>query len=288
MSLLRLLTTLLFGLPSERPARRAFKQATAGARRQAPQWRDQRRAVLPPKDRGDRSDAIYRRVVETGLIIDYRDVSGAPSTRRITVHKSGESSDGKWLLRCWCHERDDWRSFRCDRIASLAHAATGEVAPDPVEALIGLGILPQRARTRPRERAAKPEPPPTPRQKLRQDLAAIAADLDVLVLVARADGKRTGRETRVIMDYIAACGIAVEDEKMLRSVLGDVNPEPSELDALLREVVQAGRLGALAAAALRLIEADGKVTAEEKAMAESLGRVVEAERSVTSAVGRST
>lgn len=286
--ILRFLLRFLFGrragnalartvAPSRQAGRvtqQAFHRATAGAKRRAPQWQDGRAARLPPKDRGERSGASFRRVVETGLIIDYRDVAGASSTRRITVHQVGESDDGNWLLRCWCHERDAWRSFRCDRIASLAQAATGEVAADPIEALIVLGFLPQRARTRQKENAARPEPPPTPKQKLRQDLAAIAADLDVLVLVARADGKRTAKETAVMFDYIAAAGIVAE-EKLLRDVLGDLNPEPSELDVLLAEVEKAGRLSVLIAAALRLIEADGKVSEGEKEMAAALGLAME-------------
>ncbi len=52
------------------------------------------------------------------LLLDYRDAGGAVSQRR--VHPLGCFYWGKvWTLAAWCEARQDFRSFRVDRIAQV-------------------------------------------------------------------------------------------------------------------------------------------------------------------------
>jgi predicted DNA-binding transcriptional regulator YafY len=50
----------------------------------------------------------------------YTDGAGADSIRRVEPHVLAPS-DRKWYLLCWDLDRDDWRTFRVDRIHSVEH-----------------------------------------------------------------------------------------------------------------------------------------------------------------------
>lgn len=50
----------------------------------------------------------------------YTDGTGVESIRRVEPHTLS-SSGRKWYLLCWDVERDDWRTFRVDRIESVEH-----------------------------------------------------------------------------------------------------------------------------------------------------------------------
>jgi predicted DNA-binding transcriptional regulator YafY len=54
------------------------------------------------------------------LRLRYVDGSGAESVRRVEPHALAPS-DRKWFLLCWDLDRDDWRTFRVDRIVSVEH-----------------------------------------------------------------------------------------------------------------------------------------------------------------------
>ena len=50
----------------------------------------------------------------------YVDRNGAESIRRVEPHVLSPA-DRKWYLLCWDLDRDDWRTFRVDRIQSVEH-----------------------------------------------------------------------------------------------------------------------------------------------------------------------
>jgi len=110
-------------------------------------------AVLPPdlRDRADRSrifapalpvrdearvriDRLHEAVIRREVLrIDYADESGAPTSRAIEPLCLAFWG-GAWTLGAWCRLRTGFRSFRPDRMASLA--ATGEVFdPSPERGL---------------------------------------------------------------------------------------------------------------------------------------------------------
>lgn len=70
---------------------------------------------------------------EADLLLQYRDSKGAISERLITVHSlDGFTENGRFTgehLHAYCHTRKAARTFRCDRIESLADSKTGEVFP---------------------------------------------------------------------------------------------------------------------------------------------------------------
>ncbi|WP_243229756.1 YafY family protein [Microbacterium sp. CIAB417] len=50
----------------------------------------------------------------------YTDAAGVRSTRRVEPHVLSPA-DRKWYLLCWDLDRDDWRTFRVDRIDEVEH-----------------------------------------------------------------------------------------------------------------------------------------------------------------------
>lgn len=54
------------------------------------------------------------------LRLRYVDGSGAESVRRVEPHTIAPAGR-KWYLLCWDVDRDDWRTFRVDRIESVEH-----------------------------------------------------------------------------------------------------------------------------------------------------------------------
>lgn len=75
------------------------------------------------------------------LMMEYRDSAGAETMRAIdlavvdAVERYDPEIDGYRRVACnfvaFCHLRQAWRSFRSDRITSLAFAETGEVIENP-------------------------------------------------------------------------------------------------------------------------------------------------------------
>ncbi len=290
---------------------RAIHEAAGGAQRFRPPWPTGRAAArLPPEDQETSSaDTREWRLAPTmALHLEYVDVAGSPSERRITLRKYCDDY-GVVLVRAWCHEREAWRSFRVDRMQVLTDLSTGEVRTDCEAALIEWGAIrsPQerdvagaerrrvaeeammiadrvarmeaRAIEREAERVAGMRTQRAallarrkagPVASARELLGAFAPDLEVLVLVARADGRRTKTETAAILDYLSGMLGAAFDRAEATKALGRVTPEPDALDDALAELRDAGALIAIAGAVVTLIEADGKTTPEETAIATAL------------------
>lgn len=51
---------------------------------------------------------------------DYTSVSGATTRRRVEPHTLAPA-DRHWYLLCWDLDRDDWRTFRVDRLSRVEH-----------------------------------------------------------------------------------------------------------------------------------------------------------------------
>lgn len=72
---------------------------------------------------------VIRRATEARhkLALDYSDETGAPS-RRVIWPLGLVQWPGRWVLLAWCELRDDFRSFRFDRIAGMD--TLDEIFPD--------------------------------------------------------------------------------------------------------------------------------------------------------------
>jgi predicted DNA-binding transcriptional regulator YafY len=73
-----------------------------------------------------------RRILSTqkkieDIIIEYSDVDGVLTERRITPVSPFESKVGNVSIEAWCHLRSDRRTFRVDRILSARWASSGQI-----------------------------------------------------------------------------------------------------------------------------------------------------------------
>ncbi len=84
---------------------------------------DARRYVSPPKPSIDVATLRKATWDEVAIVFDYQDAQGVPSQRKVwplgIVYLEASS-----VLLAWCHLREDFRSFRLDRI--LSFETTGE------------------------------------------------------------------------------------------------------------------------------------------------------------------
>ena len=88
-----------------------------------------------------------------GLRFDYEDRRGSASQRRIEPQRVVHA-EGRWYLVAWDTDRQDWRTFRVDRIRSHIVAgprtAARELSDDEITALISGGVPPAARRSRTR------------------------------------------------------------------------------------------------------------------------------------------
>jgi predicted DNA-binding transcriptional regulator YafY len=83
----------------------------------------------------------------------YRDRDGAPSSRTVEPHRIVHMSR-RWYLVAWDPEKNDWRTFRIDRLegcaATGAHFAPRSAPDDDVGAYVSRGVEAVAAKIRAR------------------------------------------------------------------------------------------------------------------------------------------
>ena len=88
-----------------------------------------------------------------GLRFDYEDRRGSASQRRVEPHRLVHA-EGRWYLVAWDADRQDWRTFRVDRIRSEVVAghrtAARELSDEEITALVSRGVPPAARRYRTR------------------------------------------------------------------------------------------------------------------------------------------
>jgi len=120
------------------------------------------------------------------LAIEYRHVNGAISSRLITCKSINPHPPG--FLRSHCHLRNDFRTFRVDRIRSIVDMGTGEII-DKRGILAFLAPYIEFAVEQDKAKA----------QRLFQRKAG--PGIKVLVFLAASDGHVHPAERKVIIDY---------------------------------------------------------------------------------------
>jgi len=98
----------------------AFKEEVAQELARQEALKEEKRAKQEKRVPKEASD-VYR----DELLLEYRDADGNFSKRKI----SDIDFDGTYL-KVYCHKRHDERTFRLDRVESLADTVTGEVIAD--------------------------------------------------------------------------------------------------------------------------------------------------------------
>lgn len=206
------------------------------------------------------------------LLIDYVNAKGEASRRRIVIYGVTGCADGDVLIRAWCCERDDYRSFRVSRITRLVDNATGEVFEPPrrfFEEEIAGGW--------PRQPTATPQGADVsdgmisvvvtvperavPREPSRHDrLRALESEILALIFVARADGRMRAAERGAIVDHVLARDPALATERAyVERYVGRLYPDASIASALAPDLdrLDATVAAQLAAALERVLDADG-------------------------------
>jgi uncharacterized tellurite resistance protein B-like protein len=120
------------------------------------------------------------------LAIEYQHVNGAISSRLITCKSINPNPPG--FLRAHCHLRNDFRTFRVDRIRSIVEMGTGEII-DKRGILVFLAPYIEFAADQEKAKA----------QRLFQRIAG--PGIKVLVFLAASDGNVHPAERKVIIDY---------------------------------------------------------------------------------------
>lgn len=183
------------------------------------------------------------------LVIEYQDAAGRRRLRPVTLWSVKPGRDGVPRLLAHSHDRDDIRSFRLDRIVSIADA--DGVLQEPLEAfyrdVLGVSWPPGRLR------AVEGEPSGERWAVIR----AIGQDngLVLAAAVALADLEMSGEEVAVMLDHLtsacAADGIRLDQHEVerARAWIRRMRPSPAAVDKHL------GRLeGAAVPTRRRIVE----------------------------------
>lgn len=203
--------------------------------------------------------------VSIGIL--YRDASGTPSTRTIRCRDALRDGDLIYV-RAWCLHRQDWRTFRLDRIVEVYDYSTGELlgrAAPFFSQLLGINLA--------------------------DPIVEVQAPLHfrdggrVLLFVAMHDGELHPAEMRVIVDFatrrlqrlapnVAAPGMAA------RLWMGNQVPTRNAALAALRKVAKDDDYAAeVADRMIDVMLADGTITDAEMEAAWAIQKgLVRAER----------
>lgn len=146
-------------------------------------------AELLDDERDDYGDGPAVRL-PLSLFIEYRDVAGVPSARRISV-RNLRFTNNRIAINAYCHEREAPRCFIAERLVSATDCETGEILQDPATWFM------QAYRSHPDgRRFFEQQVVDDAETALRE---AFQDAMLVLVYVARADGRMTAVERQVIV-----------------------------------------------------------------------------------------
>ncbi len=197
--------------------------------------------------------------------LEYADADGVITKRGVTP--------SSWLgnevrTHMWCHLRQNWRTFRYDRMMRITQADTGE---ELNAATLYLTL----------HHGAEPAEKPKPRRATNalsedaQECWETYADvLTLMAIVGKSDDRFSAKEKAAVREFILERGHTAETADALLKRLGKVQvPAKREVDALLK------RLAAEAEPQMRqqvlglcqqVAEADGTLNEDERYV---LGRV---------------
>ena len=179
--------------------------------------------------------------------MEYRDAEGVLSKRRITIRKLAYSADHNLLMKCFCWERVDARTFRADRIQTLYRLSTGEIIESPEHFL---------------EQYARPLPPENFAARL---LKQTQPGLRVLVYLSRCDGEELLEERDAMWWFVAQRAKGAEFTwEPFRDFVSAQHPDMHLTGHALRQAASdPDEARCLLKAAAMLVAADGEINADE-------------------------
>lgn len=154
--------------------------------------------------------------VEVEAYLTYVDGKGQESKREIRTRSLCRQGEDGYALLAFCHVRKSHRSFFVSRIQEFVDLSTGEVVQDVVAYL-------------------KAVHEGSPRVVVAREMERWAAEIVILVYIARADGRMTPRETEVILNYVLSFKPDL-DTKIAIALCKDLMPSESDLHRAVEEI----------------------------------------------------
>lgn len=199
--------------------------------------------------------------VSIGIL--YRDASGTPSTRTIRCRQALRDGDLIYI-HAWCLHRQDWRTFRVDRIVEVYDYTTGELlgrAAPFFSQLLGVDLAdPQTAAMLP---------------------IHFRDGGRVLLYIAMEDGELHPAEMKVVVDFAVRrlrkiSGKSQQPDRLARLWMGNQVPTRRSALAALRTVAKDDEYAAdVADTMIEVMLADGEVKDEEMEAAWAIVRGLE-------------
>jgi len=231
---------------------------------------DEQQHHLYPRDQD--GDGIPDAIDGIALGLEYADAVGEISVRRVIAGRISSGPNRVLYLDGWCLLRNDWRSFRCDRILKLMLPPAWEEIADPMAFLSEFAPQQEADRQVVRRR--------NPKIVCRDGLA-------ILLYVARSDGAvLPTAESHAIARYVsAACqraGIEANEEIVsdVAAYANTLYPSARSIGSYLGRLERdPGALEILVPCLTELVQADGVYSEQEQqavgALLKAIGRVRE-------------
>jgi tellurite resistance protein len=232
--------------------------------------------ALRPID--DDHDGIPDAIAGICISIDYVDVSGADSRRRVVVDKTFSQNNVQYVVGL-CLLRQERRTFRADRIRALRLPPSWSEVDNPSEFLSRYNAPGERPEwQREQEDYAKRA---DRYARLYQVRRAANHGLRILAFVARSDGSLASQERDVVRDYVCDVSALVGE----RLNLADATEITSDIDKLFPTKRQvANSLNAVRLyqeqsqlflnSVKRLVRADGEINQKEETAFELLVEIL--------------
>jgi tellurite resistance protein len=189
------------------------------------------------------------------FMIEYIDSKGRASSRRITVYSIQGGRSGVPSLFARCHERQNTRQFRVDRITCCIDYS-GEIHDDVPRFLMeNFGMAISSARAKETETGVV---------RWQDIIASVRPDAILLSALSRADGKVKTVETNEIVDYLAKQAeredVFLSDREItsIESYVKRLRPTDESIGRSLEQMMEIGadRVRGFLVAAVKVVEAD--------------------------------
>lgn len=136
-------------------------------------------------------------LIDSIILIEYKDAKGNVSTRRITIKKI-DTSKADPLLKAYCHERKAARSFKISRISEIVDIETGEIFQNAREFLIPVG---------------------SQSSEERNAMLSIKDELLIMTYMAKADGVFHENERFLLKSFIMQkTGYILTNEQLISEI----------------------------------------------------------------------
>ena len=236
--------------------------ATRPAKRATPPERpDDDDTTDPPESVMALADLIGVRV---GIL--YADANGDETDREVTVNAVERRSAGL-VLSCYCHARTAPRAFRLDRVRSVYDIDTGEILGD------GDSFANTHARAPAALAISADLPAPA---RVAAAIAAVRAELHVLVFLARCDGWHASELSvacNLVLDRALPDIDVAELERQVRRLDPDIRTFRKALARF--EWADTAALDRLVRAVRRLVAADGALSDDEWKFVDEMSALIE-------------